>query len=166
MNTIEFKPLTQADLVEVKRIYDYYILNSTATFHTEPVGIDELALAIPLAHSRYASFQILCNGQVAGYCYSTYYKNRQAYNRTAEVTIYLLPEFAGKGIGKLALKRMEAASLEKGIVVLLGVISGENVESIALFSKMGYEQCANFKRGGEKFGRLLDVVVYQKELQP
>ncbi len=164
MENIEFRPLSHSDLTEVKLIYDYYIQNSTATFHTEPVGIDELASVIPIAHPRYSSFLIYCNNRLAGYCYSTYYKNRQAYNRTAEVTVYLKPEFLGMGIGTKALKVMEEELPKAGVYVLLGVITGDNHESIALFSKMGYTQCANFKRVGEKFGRILDVVVYQKEL--
>ncbi len=165
MDRIEFKPLTYSDLADVKRIYDYYIQNSTATFHTEPVDIDELASVIPISHSRYSSFLILCDSNVVGYCYSTYYKNRQAYNRTAEVTVYLAPDFVGRGIGSKALKMMEEESRKVGIFVLLGVISGENSESLALFSKLGYEQCAHFRRVGEKFGRILDVLVLQKELK-
>ena len=34
--------LKESDFVVVKEIYDYYIATSTATFHTEPVTIEEL----------------------------------------------------------------------------------------------------------------------------
>ncbi len=33
-----------------------------------------------------------------------------------------------------------------------------------IIKKLGYEPCANFKNIGEKFNRLLDVQVFQKEL--
>ena len=36
------------------------------------------------------------NENLAGYCYLTFFKKRQAYNRTAEVTLYLIPEFCNK----------------------------------------------------------------------
>jgi len=60
------------------------------------------------------------------------------------------------------LKRIEQVAINSGIKNLLGVITGENSASIALFEKCGYQNCANFRQVGEKFGRLLDVFVYQK----
>jgi phosphinothricin acetyltransferase len=39
------------------------------------------------------------------------------------------------------------------------------VHSIKLFQKLGYEKCAHFKRVGEKWGRVIDVVFFQKSLK-
>ena len=46
--------------------------------------------------------------------------------------------------------------------MLMGIISGDNAGSIKLFEKAGYEKCGHFRQIGEKFGRILDVVAYQK----
>lgn len=161
---LTYQPIETQHLAQIKEIYDHYIVHTTATFHTEPVTVEELAEGIHPGHARYPSFLIFSDGVMAGYMYSNWYKKRQAYDRTAEVTLYLKPEFTGKGIGSKALSYIETQCKLKGIVVLLAVISGENKGSISLFSRLGYEQCAHFKRVGEKFGRLLDVVVYEKEL--
>lgn len=161
---ITFKELRETDLPEVKNIYDYYVLNSTTTFHTEPITFDELKEFIYFSHPKYKSFLIFYEGGVCGYCYATYYKKRQAYNRTAEVTIYLKNDFTGKGIGQTALQYLENALKESGIKVLLAVIAGDNNASIRAFEKAGYTGCALFKNVGEKFGRILDVVVCQKEI--
>jgi phosphinothricin acetyltransferase len=48
--------------------------------------------------------------------------------------------------------------------VLVGTLCGENHASIRLMEKSGYSRCAHLKNIGEKFGKLLDVVVYQKEI--
>ncbi len=159
---IEFFDLKEEDLLIVKEIYDYYILNSTATFHTEPITVGELKEFMLIGHPKYKSFLIYCDGQLCGYCYFSWYKKRQAYDRTAEVTLYLKPEFHGKGIGQIVLTELEQIALDAGIKNLLGIITGENSASIALFEKCGYTNCANFRQVGEKFGRLLDVVAYQK----
>jgi phosphinothricin acetyltransferase len=161
---IQFRPLNEPDFAEVKRIYDWYVANSTATFHTEPVQIGELKEFIYTDHPRYKSYLIHLDGKIAGYCYFTYYKKRQAYDRTAEVTLYLDPELRGKGIGKIALKFLEGQAITVGLKNLLAIITGDNEGSIALFSGAGYTKCADFKRVGEKFGKILDVVGYQKEL--
>ncbi len=161
---IEFKELTYNDLPIVKTIYEYYIQNSTATFHIGEITNEALLDFLPINEDRYKSYLIYFNNEVAGYCYMGPYKKRQAYYRSAEVTLYLKPEFCGKGIGKTTLNFIEALAPERGIKTLLGIISGDNTESIILFEKCGYEKCAHFKNVGEKFGKILDVVAYQKEL--
>ncbi len=49
---------------------------------------------------------------------------------------------------------MEDIARDAGIKVLMGIISGDNMESIALFKKLGYWQCAHYRQVGEKFGRI------------
>ena len=156
--------LQNKDFEQVKDIYDYYILNSTATFHTEKITTDELKEAILVGHPKYKSFLIEYNKKTCGYCYISQYKKRQAYDRTAEITIYLKPEFSGLGIGGEVIKRLEFIAKENGICVLIGVISGDNDSSIRLFEKNDYKKCAHFKQVGEKFNQIIDVVAYQKIL--
>jgi phosphinothricin acetyltransferase len=162
---IEFIDINKNDLEIVKDIYDYYILNSTATFHTEKISIRELGESMSIDHPKYNSFLIKYNGKTCGYCCISRYKKRQAYDRTAEITVYLMPEFTGKGIGKLAVEKLEKIARQKGISVLIGIIAGDNYQSINLFEKCGYEKCAHYKQIGEKFGKILDVVAYQKILE-
>jgi phosphinothricin acetyltransferase len=159
---IEFDELTERDFEIIKEIYDYYIENSTATYYTEKISIAELKEFIPCGHEKYKSYLILADGECCGFCYLSQYKKRQAYDRTAEVSVYLKPEWTGKGIGKAALSQLEKVAHEKGISVLIGIISGDNEISIKLFEKYGYEKCGHFRQIGEKFGKVLDVVSYQK----
>jgi phosphinothricin acetyltransferase len=163
---LELIPLKDTDFPVVKEIYDYYILNSTATFHTEKISISELKEVIPVNHPKYKSFLIRYDGAVCGYCYFSYYKKRQAYDRSSEVTMYLKNEFTGKGIGRTILERLEKIAVENNIFVLIGILSGENDQSIHLFENCGYEKCAHFRQIGEKFGRLLDVVAYHAVVIP
>lgn len=161
---ITFHPLEEKDLPMVKEIYDWYVKNSTATFHTEPISIPQLKEFIYVDHPLYKSYMIQADGEVAGYCFLTNYKKRQAYDRTAEVTIYLKNGLFRKGIGKAALHHLEEMAAENGLKNIIGVISGDNEASIALFEKAGFTKCAHYKNVGEKFNKILDVVSFQKEL--
>ena len=160
---ITFKDITETDLPVIKNIYDWYIKNSTATFHTEPIQIQQLKQFIYIDHPLYKSYFIYSDNEIAGYCILTNHKPRQAYNRTAEVTIYLKPEFSKKGIGR-ALNYLEEQAAKLGLKNLIGVITGDNFGSMALFEKAGYLRCAHYKNVGEKFGKVLDTVAYQKEI--
>jgi L-amino acid N-acyltransferase YncA len=163
LKMIDFSPVTENDLKTIKEIYDHYILNSTATFHDGKISVSELKEFLFIDNPKYPSFIIKENNKTVGYCFLTRYKKRQAYDRTAEVSIYLMPGYTGKGIGTIAMMHLEAAAKKAGIHVLIGTLSADNRESIGFLEKLQYEKCAHLKHVGEKFGNILDVVMYQKE---
>jgi len=70
----------------IKKIYDYYILHSTAAYYTERITIAELMEFILIGHKKYQSFLIKINDESCGFCYLSQYKKRQAYDRTAEIS--------------------------------------------------------------------------------
>ena len=161
---IELRFLEEKDIELVTEIYNYYILHSTATFHTTPLSMDKVRALIPFDHPKYKSFLISYNGQACGYCYIGQYKPRAAYDRTAEVSLYLKPEYTRKGIGSYCLEQLEHIAGAMGIHVLIGVITDENSGSKKVFLNAGYEQGAHFRQVGEKFGSILDVAAFQKIL--
>jgi L-amino acid N-acyltransferase YncA len=161
---VECITVTEEDLPEIKKIYDHYIVNSTATFHSEAITLNELREFLFINHPKYPAFLIKQNDEIIGYCFLTPYKKRQAYNRTAEVSLYRKPGWTGRGIGKIAMKHLENAAKKAGIRVLIATSSGDNIASIKLAETTGFEKCAHLKNVGEKFGKIVDVVMYQKEL--
>ncbi len=161
---VEFKETTYSDLIQILELYNYYIKNSLATFHMEPLSLDDIQKALPLNHNLYKTYTVFSDGDFCGYCYLGNYKPRQAYNRSAEITLYLKPEFQKKGIGQQTLEYLENYAANNGIKNLIGVITYENTGSIRLFTKMGYKQVGLMKNIGEKFNRILDVAIFQKEI--
>lgn len=58
---------------------------------------------------------------------------------------------------------MEEDARKTGVIkVFIGIISVDNSGSVKLFENAGYVKCAHFRNVGEKFGKILDVVAYQK----
>lgn len=161
---IQLIPTRDSDFDAIRDIYQHYVDHSTATFHTGIVTREELREKIVVGHPKYKSFVVEADGVCCGYAYLSQFNKRQAYDRTAEVSLYIHRDFLGRGIGKLALQHMEHVANKVGIVVLMALITAENVHSIRAFERAGYEQCACLKQVGEKFGRILDVVYYQKIL--
>ncbi|MEP7322856.1 MAG: N-acetyltransferase family protein [Saprospiraceae bacterium] len=161
---LSFVPIREDDLSTIKDINDWYILNTTATYYTEPITFDQLKEVIYFNHPRYKSYLIYDDTDTVGYCYLTHYKKRPAYDRTTEITIYLHKDHCHRGIGSIALEYLEKQAIETGLKNLVAGISADNTASLALFEKSGYIKCAHFKNVGEKFGMILDVVYYQKEI--
>ena len=60
--------------------------------------------------------------------------------------------------------RLEDECRARGIHTLIGVIDSENLPSIELHRKCGYEYAGTVREAGRKFDRWLTIVYYQKIL--
>lgn len=162
MSSVTIEELREEHLKSVLDIYNYYIVNTTSTFHGHQMSEDEMRELVFLGSDKYKSFVLKAGETVSGYVILKQYSKREAYDNTAEVTVYLKHDCIGKGLGRTASRFIEQYAKEKGIHALLAIICGENTESIRLFERSGYFKCAHYKEVGKKFGRILDVVTYEK----
>lgn len=164
MNQLVIKPFEEQYIEEALKIYNHYILNSTATFSVEPLDEEAFKKIVFSGLKRFPSYALLEEGELVGYGLLNRYKPREAYDKTAEVTIYLKASCIGKGYGRQTLEYIEEKAREFNHRALLAVICAENESSVKLFGRAGYFQCAHFKQVGEKFNRILDVLIYEKLL--
>lgn len=164
MSSYQFKMITEDHIDTIREIYTYYIKNTTVTFHTREITKEEMANIVLFKNKKYESYLIESEEQICGYVILTQYKPREAFDQTAEISIYLKKGYEGRGIGKKALAFIEERARMKSIHTLISLICSENGASIALFERHGYEKCAHYKEVGYKFNRWLDLVAYQKIL--
>jgi L-amino acid N-acyltransferase YncA len=165
MTTLSFIEINDQHLEEVTAIYNYYVMHTTISFHTEPIALEQMKVSVMNKDPRYKTYVIYDNEEIKGYVLISQYKSKQAYDRSGEVTIYLKPNSLGQGIGKQALQFIEIAAKKQGFHTLIATICTENTRSKTLFEKSGYEQCALFKEIGYKFNRRLDIGSFQKILR-
>lgn len=149
------------DVAAITTIYNGYIQNSTATFETEPITEEEMKQRIESISPHFPYLVDEENGVITGYCYAHPWKARTAYQYTLETTVYLAPEFIGKGIGRLLMERLIEESRSSGFRALIACITAENESSCSFHERLGFEKVSHFVKVGEKFGRWLDVVDYE-----
>jgi len=159
---IVFEEMKEAYIGEILSIYTHYVLRTTATFHKHALSEAEMREIVLSGDPRYPAYVIRDSGDICGYVLLSPHGKREAYDETADVAVYLKPGSVGRGIGREAVKFIEGAAKERGIHVLVAAICGENARSVSLFERCGYEKCAHYREVGNKFGRRLDVVAYQK----
>jgi len=164
MNPYRLEPMQEVHLEAVRRIYNHYILNSTATFHAKALTIEEMRELVFFPDSRHQAFVILDGETVCGYAFIARHKPRQAYDFTGEASVYLKPGYEHKGLGALAIRHLEDHARRHGFHVLLATICGQNEASLALFHRCGFQQCAHLREVGRKFDQWLDIIVCQKIL--
>ena len=101
------------------------------------------------------------NGKLIGYCYAHPWKERAAYCKTLETTIYLASEAKGKGLGTRLMDRLIDECRNRGYHVLIACITAENEESCQFHERLGFKKVSHFEQVGQKFGRWLDVADYE-----
>jgi L-amino acid N-acyltransferase YncA len=159
---INFTKMRKKSLKPALKLFNYYIIHSTSVWITKKIRMKQFKEIIPVNDKKYKSYEIAAGKEFCGFCCFRQYNKRQGYDRTAELSIYLKPEFTGRGIGPQAIRFLEKQAKKAGIKVLVGSISGDNKNSIKLLKKAGYIKCGHFKKIGGKFGKVLDVVYFQK----
>ena len=164
MSQASFHEVQEKDWPGVLEIYNHYIATSTANFRLAPLDKEGIQTFLYTNHPLYKTFAIDLDGELAGMCFLTQFRAQEAYDRTAEMGVYLRPGFTRRGLGTQATRHLERVAAAVGVKTLIASVCGENAPSIALFGKLGYEKCAHFRRVGEKFGRVLDVVYFQTSI--
>ena len=156
---------TTADAPAIASIYAHYVLTSAATLELEPPDGAEMANRVADVMVRRLPYLIAeVEGAVAGFAYASAFRPRPGYRFTVEDSVYLRPEFAGRGLGRQLLGELIAASKAAGCHQMVGVIGGENSASIAMHRALGFVDVGVLRSVGFKFDSWVDVTLMQREL--
>lgn len=146
-----------SDAKDIADIYNYYIDNTTVTYETELVSVDEMARRIEQISATYPYFVYEDKGKVLGYCYAHPWRTRAAYLHTLETTIYLEHGAKHQGIGSLMLNHLVELCKEQGYHALIACATDENEESKVFHERLGFRQVAHYEQVGWKFNRWIGI---------
>lgn len=156
---------TPDDATAVRAIYAFHVANGTASFDTEAPDeaywrdkiVDVIAKGWPFLVAEWS-------GAVIGYAYATQFRDRAAYARTCENSIYVADGMRGKGVGRGLLNALVKEARAAGFEQMIAVIGGAEPASVALHEKLGFIHAGRLQSVGCKFGRKLDTVYMQLDL--
>ncbi|MFN7338365.1 MAG: GNAT family N-acetyltransferase, partial [bacterium] len=89
---------------------------------------------------------------------------RVAYQKTAEVSLYISPDYQGRGIGKLLVEYALNCCPKLGISNLICIIFAHNQASIRLFEKFGFQRWGYLPQIAALDDFLADVVILGKKV--
>ena len=152
------------DAQELLDIYNYYVINTTANFDIEPLTLEMFINKLNHIIPNYPYIVYEENNEILGYAYGSRFRPRAAYNYVAETTVYVKHKAHGKQIGTKLYAELIRLLKETDLHTVLGVLTIPNEASIKLHEKLGFEQVANLKEVGKKFGEWQNVGVWQLKL--
>jgi L-amino acid N-acyltransferase YncA len=151
----------ESDFDAVADITNHYIVHTPIHFSYEPVSPDELRDAWRTGVGRYPFVVLEQDARVVGYAKAAMWRTRTAYDRTAEVGIYLHPALTGRGMGKPLYAALIAACRTAGMHSLVGGIALPNPPSVRLHESLGFVHVGTYREVGWKFEQWHDVTFYQ-----
>ncbi len=167
MTAHTLRPATLDDIAAITAIYEYEVLNATATYELTPP--DQMEMRRRFSAMFDAGYPTLVaenrHGAVDGYAYANAFRARPAYRWAVEDSIYLSPDARGQGLGRALLTRLVDDSRDLGFRQMIAVIGGaDNHGSIKVHERAGFRMVGTFEASGFKFGRWIDTVMMQMAL--
>lgn len=155
------------DFAAIQRIYADAVLNSASSFEIEAPSIDELRRRhARLVDGGYPYLVVELDDEVAGYCYAGPFRDRPAYRRTVENSVYVARQFQRRGVGRALLERLIAECESLGYRQMIAVIGGnQNAASVRLHEQAGFEHAGVLRKIGWKFDAWQDVTLMRRSLE-
>jgi phosphinothricin acetyltransferase len=154
-----------ADAAPIAAIYGHHVRHGTASFDTEPPPRAFWTEKIAAITERGWPFLVTeRDGRVVAYAYASQFRDRPAYARTCEDSIYVAADCMGEGIGSRLLDELIMEARRFGFEQMIAVIGGAEPASVALHAKCGFTEAGRMKRVGRKFGLVLDALYMQRDL--
>jgi L-amino acid N-acyltransferase YncA len=153
-----------ADVPEITAIYNEAILTTVATFDTEPKSIADRTEWLLSHDEMHPVLVAVIDGKVVGWSSLTRWSERSAYDDTAETSFYVHSAHRGRGVGRMLKEAIIEEARRLKLHTLIARVAEGSDESIHLNQSVGFNYVGTLKEVGRKFGRMLDVHIYQKIL--
>ena len=101
-------------------------------------------------------------GQLMGFASYGTFRAWPAYKYTVEHSLYVARPFRRQGLGTKLLHELIERAVLQNYHAMIGVIDSDNAASIELHRQMGFKYAGTLQQVGFKFGRWLDVALYQR----
>lgn len=154
---INIRPFQQQDYPQVQSIYQKGIETGNATFQTTVKDWENWQRSV-IPHTGFGAFE---GDILMGWVSLSPVSDRCAYKGVAEVSIYIAPEYQGKGIGKQLLKFILTHSEEFGIWTVQAGVFPENISSIRLHISCGFREVGTREKIGKLNGVWRDVTLLE-----
>jgi phosphinothricin acetyltransferase len=161
---------TEADLPRIVDIYNFAVATRKCSCDLDPTTVEARRPGFLEHTADHRPFWVAEDSAspglgAIGYLGFFHFMNeRPGYFITADVAIYLHPDYQGRGVGTYLLGKAIEQSPSLGIETLTATILASNDASVALFRKMGFEQWGFMPRVARLEGVEKDLVLVGRRL--
>ena len=157
---------TLADLLGITEIHNYYVENTHITFDVRPFTPEQ---RVPWFHEhndgrRHRALVAEEGGQIIGYTATGFFRTKEAYETTVEVSVACRPGLTRKGTGSQLYRELFALLEKEDVHRVVAGIAQPNAASNAFHERFGFKKIGAFTEVGRKFGKYWDVLWMEKTM--
>lgn len=165
IKTMKIRDAVEADLPVIVEIYNAAIPGRMATADLEPISVESRIQWYQEHQPQTRPVWVVeLDNQIVGWISFQAFHSRAAYQRTAELSIYIHPNYQGQGIGKKLLAEAIHHSPNLGIKALVALIFAHNQPSLNLFQCFGFQQWGYLPLVADLDGLERDLIIMGKHL--
>ncbi len=156
--------IEESDHAACLDIYAPYIRDTVITFEYAVPTVEEFSERIRSITQKFPWLVCRYEGKVVGYAYASRYRDRIAYQWSVEITVYIHPDFQGKGLARRLYETLLAILRLQGFLTVYAIVGYPNEQSVGFHESMGFEAFALFIKSGYKHGQWRDTLWLQYTL--
>ncbi|WP_295583270.1 GNAT family N-acetyltransferase [uncultured Oscillibacter sp.] len=153
----------EEDVPALLAIYGRYIATSI-TFEYELPTAEAFARRVRDISAFYPYLVWEEDGRILGYAYAHRQAERAAYQWNAELSVYLDPSAAGRGLGRRLYGALLALLRLQGVRTAYALVTSPNPRSEALHQALGFRRMGVQRSTGYKDGAWRDVTWFEKAI--
>ena len=150
------------DAADIQAIYAPFVQETSVSFETVPPSVETMAARISSNLARHGYFVAQLDAGILGFAYASPYRPRPAYDRTAEVSVYLAPQAQGRGLAQALYRALFAHLAARGFHTAVAIVTLPNPQSAQLHERCGFAHVGSLQDVGRKFGQWHGTAIYQR----
>lgn len=154
-----------SDALDILRIYAPFVTDTYVSFETEVPSIEEFTMRMESTMKSYPYLVYEIDHKILGYAYASKHRERDAYKYSADMTVYVDPDYHRQGIGRALYTELARMLGELGIYTAFAGITQPNEKSVGLHKAVGFTEVGVYHNVGYKFDTWLDVMWMEKPLR-
>ena len=95
---MQIRIATIEDAEEIRTVYAPYVINTAVSFEYDVPTTEEFKIRIENTLKNYPYLVAIENDSIVGYAYASSFHSREAYQHSAELSVYIKEEKRRKGI--------------------------------------------------------------------
>ncbi len=162
---MSIRDATEADVPAILAIYNDVLATSTAIFSEVPTTLEERLrwfrarrdLGYPVLVATDAS-------GVLGFASFGDFRSWPGYRHTVEHSVHVRADARGRGVGRELVRVLLDRATTLGKHVMVAGVDADNLVSIRLHERLGFQRAGTLHHVGCKFGRWLDLTFLERRL--
>lgn len=156
---------TEAEVPGILDIYNEVLATSTAIFSDTPTTAEERLKWFRARRELGYPVLVATDGSgVIGFASFGDFRSWPGYRHTVEHSVHVRADVRGRGVGRELMRALVDRASALGKHVMVAGVDADNLASIRLHERLGFQRAGTLHQVGCKFGRWLDLTFLELRL--